>query len=464
MTQAGPTTEAKEAPTLALAEFASRLHLGDLPEHTVDRVRACTLDTIGCVIFGSTLPWSQTVNEWVRRQGGIAQASLWTTDFRGPIANVALGLGTMAHAFDIDDYHNAKLHPGAVVVPAAVAVAEARDLGGDRLLAAVAAGYEVMIRTSLAANPGPARMRGWHLTGVCGTLGAAAAAANLLDLDVSATASALGMAGTQSAGLWAFTADGSASKRFHAGRSAQSGVLAAELAELGYWGPRRILEAEDGGLLSALSPSPRLEPLVEGLGSRFHAGDTAIKPYSACGSLHSAIDAVLGLARQHALKPEEVEQIVLRTSSVVAQQCGFAFRPHSALQGQMSAQYVLAVSLADGQCLPPQFAEERMHDPDLLSLAGRVRVVQDPEIEAEYPGKFSAIVEIVLADGRRVGTKVDHPKGSAALPLSGSEVREKFVALSRRVYPEGRLAAIADRVERLEALSSVRELTGLLGR
>ncbi len=454
---------ASATPTLALAEFASKLRLQDLPDQTRERVGAYVLDTLGCAVFGSTQPWSRTVNRWVRRQGGIAESTLWTTDFRGPAASVALGLGTMAHAFDIDDYHNSKIHPGAVVIPAVIAVAEARDLSGERLMAAVAAGYEVMIRVSLAGGPGATRMRGWHLTGVCGTLGAAAAVANLLGLDTLATASALGMAGTQSSGLWAFTADGSASKRFHAGRAAQSGIMAAELAELGYWGPHYILEAEDGGLLSAVSPSPNPKLVVERLGSHFHAGYTNIKPYSACASLHSGVDAVLALAQQYDITPEKVEQVIMRTSSVVIKQCGFAFEPTSVLQAQMSAQYVLAAALADRQCLPPQFTDERLHDPRLLSLAERVKVVQDSEIEQEYPDKFSVILEIALTDGRRVSTKIDDPKGSSAIPLGAAQVREKFMALCQGLYPPDRLRALVERVGKLEMLPSVREVTGLLG-
>lgn len=462
MTLAMPATGASERITSDLARFASRLRLDDVPAPTVDRIRACLLDTVGCVAFGSTRPWSEMVNAWVRRQGGVEQAGLWTTDFRGPPASVALGVGTMAHAFDLDDYHNSKLHPGAAVIPAALAVAEARDLSGARALAAIVAGYEVMIRTSLAAGPGPARMRGWHLTGVCGTLGAAAAVANLLDLDDRAAASALGLAGTQACGLWAFTADGSQSKRLHAGRAAQSGVLAAELAELGYHGPTQILEADDGGLLMAISPSPDPGRGLAGLGETFLAGETAIKPYAACGSLHSGIDALLGLADQHAIRADIVERVVLRTSSVVVRQCGFAYEPSSALQAQMSAQYVLAASLIDRQCLPEQFTEERIRDADILALAGRIRTVVDPAIEAVYPARFSAIVDVVLDDARHLSARIDDPKGSSARALSSAEVRAKFLALTRQTYTTTRATEIAERVDCLERLASVRELTKLL--
>ena len=464
MTLTAPEAITTSSPTLGLAEFASRLRLADVPAATVERVRACLLDTIGCAVFGSTRPSGRLVMDWVQRQGGAEQASLWTTDFHGPAANVALAVGTMAHAFDLDDYHNAKLHPGAPVIPAAVAVAEARGLSGERTLAAIVAGYEVMIRTSLAAGPGPARMRGWHLTGVCGTLGAAAAAASLLGLDPAATASALGLAGTQSAGLWAFTADGSESKRLHPGRSAQSGILAAELAEMGYEGPTQILEAEDGGLLAAISPSPNPARAVEGLGQRFEAGVTNIKPYAACGSLHSAIDALRELVEAHALEPASVREIVFRTSSVILRQCGFVYRPLGVLQAQMSAQYVLATALLDGACLPAQFADGRLADPAVLDLAGRVRIEVDPLVEAAYPARFTSIVDVVLEDGRRLSARVDDPRGSDARPLSPAEVGEKFRMLGREVYSDERLEAIAERVGRIEQLASIAELTEVLRR
>ena len=213
-------------------------------------------------------------------------------------ADAALVNGTASHAFELDDYHNAKLHPGAVVMPAAIAVAEKLDASGADLVTAIAAGYEVMIRSSLALNPSAARLRGWHLTGVCGPFGAAAACASLLKLNTEQTAWALGLAGTQGAGLWAFNADGTMSKRLHAGKAAHSGVLAAELAQLGFTGPTQIYEFEDGGVLKAFSDASDPAPLTQDLGAVYHLDKTSIKPYSCCGSTHSYIDAALALRKK----------------------------------------------------------------------------------------------------------------------------------------------------------------------
>ncbi|MDB5928226.1 MAG: prpD4, partial [Betaproteobacteria bacterium] len=221
-------------PTLQLARWISALSYADLPDATKAVVRLALLDTLGCGVYGYETPWTQMLLKWIQAGGGKGRSRAWG-DAQPALraADAALVNGTASHAFELDDYHNAKLHPGAVVIPAALALAEELNVTGERLVTAIAAGYEVMIRSSLALNPSAARLRGWHLTGVCGPFGAAAASAVLLGLDSERTAWALGLAGTQGAGLWAFNADGAMSKRLHAGKAAHSGVLAAELAASG---------------------------------------------------------------------------------------------------------------------------------------------------------------------------------------------------------------------------------------
>ncbi len=226
-----------EAITLKLAEFVSKLNYDQIPEKAIEKVKSCILDTLGCAFLGSTTESGRIVNEFVKSQKGVKEARLWTTRFVGPAANVVLGNGTMIHSFDFDDYHMTKLHPGTVVIPASLAIGEKEHIDGKKLLTSIVAGYETMIHISRGTNPGASRLKGWHLTGTCGTFAAAAAVGKIWGFDTKTMASALGMAGTQSAGLWAFTADGALSKRFHPGRSSQSGIIAATLARTGYRGP-----------------------------------------------------------------------------------------------------------------------------------------------------------------------------------------------------------------------------------
>ncbi|HEX2174030.1 MAG TPA: MmgE/PrpD family protein [Dehalococcoidia bacterium] len=458
--QVTQATDRTVRPTAALAEFVTDLRLEAIPVETRRAVLNALLDTIGCGLFGADFEWSRIVADWIRDQEGRPEATLWRGGgYRAPAANIALGLGTMIHSFDFDDYHNAKIHPGAAVVPAAITLAEARGASGRDLLTALVAGYEVMTRVSLGTGPGPSRMQGWHLTGTTGTFGAAAAAASLLGLDADRTASALGLAGTQSAGLWAFTADGSQSKRFHPGRSAQSGLIAAALAQRGYAGPTRILEAEDGGFCRATSDGFDFGRLVDGLGERFVAGDVTIKPYACCGSLHSSIDAVREITARRPIDPDAIDRIVCHHSRIVLQQCGFAYEPLSVLQAQMSAQYALAVAVLDGQALVDQFSADRIGQPDVVALAKRVEFAVDPEIDRIYPEVFAGRVEIVLRDGTRLDRRVDYPRGSVENPLPEADLLAKFHALAGRAIGRDRADRVVQMVQEIEGLPDVRALT-----
>ena len=252
-------TETTSRTTLAVAEWVAGLRHDSVPDATRRVIRSHLLDTLGCGLYGRATEWTGIVERWARGQGEAPRerarlASVWGDE--GPSLrpmDAALVNGIAAHAFELDDYHTVKIHPGAVVIPAALATAERLDASGTELATAIATGFEVMARTAAALEPSSARLRGWHLTGVTGTLGAAAAAASLIGLDAEHTAWALGIAGTQSSGLFAFNADGAMTKRFHAGRAAQAGLMAAELAQVGYTGPTQVFEAEDGGMLKAFS-------------------------------------------------------------------------------------------------------------------------------------------------------------------------------------------------------------------
>ena len=334
-----------ERVTRTLADFVANLKFEDLDPKLILNFKKYLLDGIGCGLYGHCLPWCQVVNRFVKKQLGKRESTLWLQKFRGPSTNVSLGLGVMIHSFDFDDYHNAKVHPGAVVIPAAMTIGESLSANGKSILTAMVAGYETMIRVSLATGPTSSRLKGWHLTGTTGTFGAAAAAGNLLGLSQEEMASALGMAGTQSGGLWAFTADGAMSKRFHAGRSSQSGVMAALLAKDGFKGPTQILEAEDGGFCKATSDEVDLRRITEGLEKEFLSFETNVKPYACCASAHSAIDAVRQLTEKHKFSPTEIEKVFVKTASGVKVQCGFEYKPLSVLQAQMSLQYCMAVVL-----------------------------------------------------------------------------------------------------------------------
>lgn len=445
------------SPTREIAGWITRLRHQDLPQRTREVVRCALLDTLGCGVYGFNTPWAKMVLDWARGGGPKAESTVWgepAPSLRA--ADCALVNGVAAHAFELDDYHNAKLHAGAVVIPAALAMAEKLNANGEALVTAIAAGYEVMIRSSLALNPSAARLRGWHITGICGPFGAAAACASLLGLNEEQTAWALGLAGTQGAGTWAFNADGTMSKRLHPGKAAHSGVLAAELASRGFTGPTQIYEFEDGGVLKAYSDASDPAPLTRNLGEVFHLDTTAVKPYSCCGSTHAYIDAALELRRKLGAPWDKNRRVRVGLSKVVDVQCGFVYTPSSALNAQMSLRYVVAAALIDGQVLPPQFTSRRISDPERVALAGRLELVHDPELDKLYPEHFAGWVAAEV-NGEWMRVQVNDPSGSPASPIDAEGIIGKFRGINPEL-PADAIAEVAFNIER----HGVRDLLSLL--
>jgi len=451
--------------TMKLAEFISKLTYNQISHKALEKIKACLLDTFGCAVSGSTTEWGRIVNEFVQSQKGVQEASLWTTNFVGPAANVVLGNGTMIHSYDFDDLHMTKIHPGSVVIPASIAIGERENINGKALMTAMVAGYETMIHISRGLNPKASRDKGWHLTGTCGTFASAAAIGNILQFDTETMASALGMAGTQSAGLWAFNADGSHSKRFHPGRAAQSAVIAASLARAGYRGPTKILEAGDGGFFKATSFDFDFAAVTDGLGEKFDTEDMVIKPYPACGSLHSSIDAALIIKGENQIDFENIGEINVHNSDGVNLQCGFDYDPMmGVLHAQMSMKYCIARAMLDGMLSLAQFTEDKLRDPEAIALASRVNFVLDEEINKIYPREFPSIVEVVMKDGKKYKVRVNLLKGSAENPISWKEVQDKFKALAVPVLGNNRTAAIIDMVENLEDVEDVATIAKLMKR
>ncbi len=449
------------APTRDLATWVSALKYDDLPQRTREVARIALLDTLGAGLYGFNTPWTQKLLSWVQRGGQGNEARTWnagTVTLRS--ADAALVNGVAVHAFELDDYHNAKLHCGAAVIPAALAVAERLDSNGCDLLTAIVAGYEVMIRSSLALNPSAARLRGWHLTGVVGPFGAAAACAVLLKLNAEETAWALGLAGTQGAGLWAFNADGSMSKRLHPGKAAHSGVLAAELAQLGFSGPTSIYEFEDGGVLKAFSDHADAALLTLDLGCVYHIDNNSIKPYCCCGSTHAYIDAALALRKKLGAPWDTSRKVRVGTCKVVDVQCGFDYVPGSVLNAQMSLRYAVAVALLEGAALPAQFTDDKLCDPLIIAVAAAIELVPDPELDKLYPKDFAGWVA-VEHHGRWERIDILNPTGSIHAPINAAGITEKFRGINPSLDTDA-IAGVALAIEKHSARTLLNLLTRTL--
>ena len=448
--------------TMALAEFVASMRDRPLPARTQDVLREALLDAIGCGLYGLTTDWARIIHRFAREQGGPAESALWCGAGRIGAAQAALAAGTAIHSFDFDDHSRAKIHPGAVVVPVVLALGERCRSPGRVLLAAMAAGYETMNRVSQAANPGRARMRGWHLTGTCGTFAAAAAASVILGLDAATTASAFGLAGTQSAGLWAFTADAAMSKRMHPGKAAHDGINAALLAAQGFQGPRYILEAADGSFLFTMSDSPRPGMITEGLGRRWHSDETCFKPHACCGSNHACVDAAIELAGLEGVDVAGIARIVAGIADVVRTQTGFDYRADSVLNAQMSLQYNVAVALHDRQAYLEQFTPQRIVDPAVCETARRVEIEVDPEIDRAYPEIYGGRLTLVLKNGRQLSKRIDYSRGMPENPMSGEQIERKFRSLATAAVGRSSADEVLSSARELFAASSAKPLADLL--
>ena len=442
------------APTRALADWSHGFSGADLNDACRHATRLAILDTLAAGRYGMPEPWTKMTHEMVAAlppaPGTPGLARLWgDAEATMRPADAALVNGVAAHAFELDDF-SAKLHPGAVVLPAALAVAEARGSSMEDLLIATAVGYETMIRVSLALDPNMARLRGWHLTGVVGPLGAAIAVAKLMNLTAEQTTWALGLAATQGAGLFAFNADGAMSKRLHPGRAAQSGIMAADLAARGFTGPATVLEVEDGGYLRAFSDDWKLEPITDGLGQDWRLLDVNFKPYACCGSVHCYVDAAKQIRSEIGGAPSGDQPIRAGVARVVDVQCGYDYKPGAVLNSQMSLRYCLAVALLDGEALPAQFRDDRINDPAVTALAQRIELVPDPELDQLYPTHYSGWAEV-----GNTRAFIKDPAGSTANPNRESALRQKAHALFADLnHPEG-----AARLEAaVEASSGAKDL------
>jgi 2-methylcitrate dehydratase PrpD len=438
-----------------IARFRSR----DVPPEVWRHARRCLLDTAGAMLVAASprYPAGRLVMEHVRRVGGTPESSLVGQGRRTSRVGAALANGTLAYACDIEPHHNgAIVHAPAVVVPASLAVGEAEAVSGRRLLTAMVLGVEVACRVSEALDPLALYARGFHPTAVCGAFGAAAAAGHLLRLDPARQASALGLAMQQAGGLLAWADDPTEHSRpLNPGLAARNGVTAAALARLGFGGPPAPFDGRYDAF-TAFSGAGRPEALGAGWGERFAVAGLAFKRHASCAFTHPGVDALLGLAADARLRPADVERIVLRFPKSGAHMIdGHPLKSHN-------AQYVLPVALVYGGVTVDDILLDRNRHPEVARLSAGMRLVADPALDAEYPARYSSVVEVVTRDGRTLARRVDAAKGTPGAPLSDEEVRAKFRAATAGVVPAARAAALVDAVEGIERAPDLRRLAALL--
>ncbi len=452
--------------TRGVAGFVSGLRYEAIPREVRERAKLLVLDSLGCALYGAHLPWCRILQRTLKKLDGSGACRVWGTAQRLSAPHAALANGTQVQGFELDDVHReGVLHVGAVVLPALVAVAELRrGMSGREFLTAAVAGYEVGPRVGLCMGQEHIG-QGWHSGATLGVFSAGAGAARGLKLDADETVHALGIAGTQAAGLMA-AQYGAMVKRMHAGRASQSGLYGALLAQGGFTGIADVFESEYGGFCTTFSRSRdrfKLAELTAGFGSAWQTLGVALKFYSCVGSNHTTLDALREMRAERAFGAKDVKKILVHASQVTVDHAGWKYRPESLAAAQMNLAFCAATFLLEGDCFVDQFSERIVADPERMALAEKVEVRPDPEISAKGAKyRHSVRVEVILDDGSRLERAVEAPRGSEPNFASEEQVVAKFEKLAAHALERSRAQRLRDAVLGMEKLDDAARLAQLM--
>jgi 2-methylcitrate dehydratase PrpD len=439
--------------TRTLARFVAETTFADLPRRLVDNLRITVLDTFGAALVGTRQPWAQRIVAVVRDLGGAPEASVIHLGWRTDVARAALANGVLIGAFECEPLTGS--HASGTVLPAALAVCERERLDGAAFLTALALGFEVSARVARTAV-GLETVRGFHNPGTQGPFGAAAAVGKLYGFDVPRLTDALGIAGSSSAGLLEFAWSGGDTKRLHLGRASQLGLESALLARGGVRGPATVLEGRYG-YFNAFSTPPRLEKLVDGLGTEWAIEPPSLKSYATHVTQQAVVQAIQDLKRAHPLAPEAITRVVISGAPRIMEDRHAAREPHDVLGGQYSLPFTAAVALTRDMSNPLVYDADAVADPIVRGLARRIELVPREAESHETPGFWPA--EIVIECGAQRHTLRTRPhKGSPRNPFTWEEAIEKFRRYTASVLDPQRAASIVGAVGGLDRTTDMSDL------
>lgn len=437
--------------TRQLARHIAGSRYADLPADAVAAARRGVLDWLGCALAGSHHPTLDILVSVVRELNAQPQATVLGRQCKVGLLDAALVNGQMGHVLDYDDTHMAGvvLHASSPTLAALFALSEASGASGTDFILAYAAGFEAGVRIG-QASPGHHR-GGWHLTGTLGTLAASAAAAKLLGLDEQQLIHALGIGGTQAAGMQQNR--GTMCKSFHAGKAAANGILAAKLAQKNFDSSEEIIEGKRG-FCRIYSDVAAPEAVLDGLGQRWEIVRNGHKPY-ACGVvLHPAIDALIGIRSAASLDPAQISEVTLRVHPLVLSITGVV-EPETGLKSKFSVYHSAAVALRDGAAGTLQYTNSRALDPDIITLRKKVKVVTDETLRNdEAYGR-------VVANGQVYQNHVEHATGTVDNPMTDAAIQAKFMTNAEPIIGKTRADHVCEWIGSLEKQTDIRELLSL---
>jgi 2-methylcitrate dehydratase PrpD len=435
--------------TRDIADFAVRTQYKDLPPAVVHAAKRDIINVLAVGLYSARDPSLQILLSLFKEEGGNPHATVWGAGFKTTLANAALANGYTAHLEDYDDTHfPTVVHPTAPTLPAAFALAEECGASGRDLITAVALGVETVCRVSLSVHPWHYDA-GWHITGTMGVFGSAIASSKILGLDLDQTVSAMGIAGTQAAGVR--EAFGTMSKAMHAGRAAQAGLNSALLAQKGFTSATEILEGRRG-VAVVMSSDHDLSRLTDRLGERWEIFNNGLKPYS-CGVVsHAAIDAAIALNARPGFDPTAVATIEAFVHPLVPELMG-RMEPDVGLAGKFSCAHCISVGLVDGAAYPAQFADAKVKDPLLTALRRKVKFsIDDSKAEDQVT------LRLTMKDGRVWEESIEHATGSPQNPMTDERLTGKFLTLVSPTLGDAAAKSLLDRLWHLDEVTDIRTI------
>ena len=458
--------------TKYVAEFTVNTKYSDIPAEAIDLGKKSILDGLGLAICGSVAETWPLLQRYVQALGiKNGEAQVLGTSSRLPERFAALANGVAIHVNDYDDTQLAAgadrvygllTHPTVCVLPAALSLAEGSRVSGRDLMLAYHIGVEIECKIAEAISPRHYE-DGFHTTGTCGVFGSAAACARLRNFNLAQTLTTLGIAGSQASGLRENF--GTMMKPFHAGHSAESGVLSADLAALGWSATDQILESPRG-FFHAYGGSYDPAVLMQKLGKPWTlmSPGVSIKPFPSGSLTHPGMSELLRLIRKNDIKAAEVESIDVGTSRNMPNTL-IHHNPTTGLQAKFSMEFCMAILLIEGKAGLNEFTDAVVNRSDVREMMGRIHFAADPEAEKAGYDKMTTFITVRLKDGRSLTGRADFAKGSPADPMSYDEVANKFrdcAAFAK--WPSEKTEAIVKSVRDLENVNEVRTLCALAGK
>ncbi|MEJ5988546.1 MmgE/PrpD family protein [Ramlibacter sp. PS3R-8] len=458
--------QATEQLTRYVSDFICTTQLSDLPQEVVALGKKHILDGLGLALSGGASHCGGLVRKHLGDLNlGTGPATVIGTRLKVAPRFAAFANGVGIHADDYDDtqlavaadrVYGLLTHPTAPALPAALAMAEALGASGAQAMLAYHLGVEVECKISEAINPRHYQT-GFHSTATCGTFAAAAAASRLMGLNEETTSRALSIAGSQSAGLRENF--GTMTKPFHAGRSSESGVAAAQFASYGWTATDKILEAPRG-FFSAAGGGYDAEAIAGKLGKpwTFVEPGISIKPHPSGSLTHPGMTEMARLIRENKIQARDVVRVRVGTNHNMPNAL-IHHRPTNELQAKFSMEFCMAILLLEGRAGLNEFTDEVVMRPEVKKMIEKIDFVVDKEAEAAGYHKMTTLIDIELAGGRKVSGRADFGKGSPAMPMSYDDVADKFRENCEFAkFPKQRAEEVVAMVRTLDTLPSIATL------